>query len=337
MAGARDFTARHMKVLLSYKFHKNMTPLGFECERALTSLGHTVLRSDVDPPQPKWRVDRRTAIEDRNQVLLKLVSRHKPDLLFIVIGYNYLPETLEAIKRKHNTRIIGWWVENPDSYDVLYPSLAWYDHVFSFSRNVASEISRNSPKVCHFVNYGTDPELYHPIALGRWSRFRYESDLSFLGKFKERRLDYLTAVSAMDLGIWGPLWKKELRRLNHPLLARVRGYRLFNRKAALLFNATKVNVNINSWPTDTGPNLRVFDVLACRSCLLTEYVEELEELFSIGEEIDTFRSGDELRDKAGYYLSNEAHREKMAARGYERVVSTYKMSDCIRRILSFVA
>jgi spore maturation protein CgeB len=330
-------TARHMKILLSYKFHKNMTPLGFECERALISLGHTVLRLDVDPPRPGWTLNRRTPGEDRNQVLLEQVSRHNPDLVFIVIGYNYLPKTLGTIKRKHGTKVIGWWVENPESYDALYPSLQWYDHVFSFSRNVASEISRNSPKVCHFVNYGTDPEIYHPIALSRWGRFRYESDLSFLGKFKERRLDYLRAVSDMDVGIWGPLWKKELGKLRDPLLGSVRGYRLFNRKAALLFNATKVNLNINSWPTDTGPNLRVFDVLACRSCLLTEYVEELEELFSIGEEIDTFHSGDELRDKAGYYLRNEAVRERMAARGYEKVLSTYKMSDCVRRILDIAA
>jgi spore maturation protein CgeB len=322
-----------MRILLSYKFHKNMTPLGFECERALQSLGHNVLRMDVDPQQPRWKRKRQRQGEDRNRVLLDQVRRLKPDLLFVVIGYNYLPETLEEIKRDHDVTIVGWWVENPDNYQVLYPSLPWYDHVFSFSRKVASEITKKGPKLCRFVNYGTDPELYHPIHPGRWNRFRYGSDLSFLGKFKERRRDYLAAVSDMNLGIWGPLWKKELKSEQHPLLSRTRGVRLFDQKAALLFTATKVNLNINSWATDSGPNLRVFDVLACRSCLLTEYVEELEELFSIGVEIDTFHSVDELRDKAKFYLSHDSAREKMGVRGYDKVVSRYKMSDCIQRIL----
>jgi spore maturation protein CgeB len=328
-----------MKILLSYKFHKNMTPLGFECERALKALGHTVLRMDVDPQPPWWGWGRRgrDTGEDRNRVLLDHVRRLKPDLLFVVIGYNYLPETLEEIKRTHGVKIVGWWVENPDNHQVLYPSLPWYDHLFSFSKKVASEITQSGSGLCHFVNYGTDPELYHPMRTGGWSRFRYGSDLSFLGKFKERRRDYLAAIADMDLGIWGPLWKKELKGARHPLLSRIRGTRLFDRKAALLFSATKVNVNVNSWDTQSGPNLRVFDVLACRSCLLTEYVEELEELFSIGEEVDTFRSGDELRDKARFYLRNEAVREKMGARGYDKVVSTYKMSDCIQRILKISA
>ncbi|MHC1743083.1 MAG: glycosyltransferase [Syntrophobacteraceae bacterium] len=321
-----------MRILLSYKFHRNMTPLGFECERALEHLGHSVHRMDVDVPHAWWKRKRREPGEDRNTLLLDRMKQYRPDLLFVLIGYNYLPETLETIKRTCNVPIVGWWVENPDNFQVLYPTLPWYDHLFSFSRKVADDISKNGPGHCHFVNYGTDPQLYHPVPLGRWQRYRYGADLSFLGKFKERRRDYLASVSDMNLGIWGPLWRKELKKEQHALLARVRGTRLFDRKAALLFSASKVNLNINSWATPSGPNLRVFDVLACRSCLLTEYVEELEELFTIGREIDTFQNADELKDKSRFYLRNDSAREQMARQGYEKVVSSYTMSHCLKRI-----
>lgn len=320
-----------MRILLSYKFHRNMTPLGFECERGLESLGHTVYRMNVDRPQPRWK--RNEAEADRNGQLLEQMNRLKPDVLFILIGYNYLPETLETIKRKYNIPIVGWWVENPDSFQGLYPTLPWYDHLFSFSRKVADAITEYGSIRCHFVNYGTDPGLYRPLALGRWSRFRYGAELSFLGKFKERRRDYLAALANLDLSIWGPLWKKELRKDRHVLLKCVRGTRLFDTRAAMLFNASKVNINLNSWATPSGPNLRVFDVPACRSCLLTEYVEELDELFAIGREIDAFRSADELRDKSRFYLNNDAARERMAGQGYERVISSYQMSHCLERLL----
>lgn len=325
-----------MKILLSYKFHKNMTPLGFECQRALEALGHTVLRMNVDPQPSWWRRNRENPRPDRNELLLDCLRRLKPDLLFVLIGYNYAPEVLEQIKRSHGVTTVAWWVENPDNFQVLIPSLPWYDHVFSFSRAVAEVLTREGPRPCRFVNYGTDPGMYRPMVSGPWSRYRYGADLSFLGKFKERRRDYLSALTGMDLGIWGPLWKKELKRDNHALLTQVRGTRLFDRKAALLFNATRVNLNINSWATESGPNLRVFDVLACRSCLLTEYVEELNELFVVGREIDTFRSAEELADKARFYLSHEKERERMAMRGYEKVAASYKMVDCLRRILESI-
>ena len=322
-----------MRILLSYKFHQNMTPLGFECERALESLGHTVHRMNVDPQPSWWQRKRRAPGEDRNALLLECMKRVKPDLLLVLIGYNYFPDTLETIKRTYNIPIVGWWVENPDSFQALYPTLGWFDHFFSFSRKVADEITKTDQGRCHFVNYGTDPSLYNPMALGRYARFRYGSDLSFLGKFKERRRDYLSAVADLDLGIWGPLWKKELKKERHELLSRVRGTRLYDRKAALLFGATKVNVNINSWATPSGPNLRVFDVLGCGSFLLTEYVEEIEELFSVGREIDTFVSADELKDKCRFYLRNDSLREQIARQGFEKVCSSYTMSHCLQRIL----
>jgi spore maturation protein CgeB len=319
-----------MKVLLSYKFHKNITPLGVECEQALQALGHTVFRMDVDRKIPWWQLKGRSQ-PDRNEVLLKLVKELRPDLLFLLLGYRYAPETLETIKRTYNTRILAWWVENPDNANQLYSTLPWYDYLFSFSKKFATDLTDSTDRVCHFVNYGTDCELYRRTSLNWFEKAKYSSDISFLGKFKERRRDYLQVFSGSDLSIWGPLWKKELPD-NHDLRSHLRGDQLFDHKARKLFNATKVNININSWATPSGPNLRVFDVLSCGSFLLTEYVEELEDLFVIGEEIDTFSSPEELKDKGRFYLKNTSAREKIAARGQQRVTTSFKMSDCIGRI-----
>jgi spore maturation protein CgeB len=56
---------------------------------------------------------------------------------------------------------------------------------------------------------------------------------------------------------------------------------------------------------------------------LCEYSSEIEKLFEIGSEIDVFHNKDELLSKVEYYLKNEAEREAMASKGFERAVRDY--------------
>jgi spore maturation protein CgeB len=51
---------------------------------------------------------------------------------------------------------------------------------------------------------------------------------------------------------------------------------------------------------------------------LTGWLEELEELYEVGREIECYRSSAELVDKARFYLRNEAARERVRRAGFER-------------------
>lgn len=319
-----------LRVLLSYKFDRNMVPLGFQCEAALIALGHEVHRLEVDR-RSFFQGITMAAPLPRDEQLVRRAEEVRPDMLFVVIGYNYSAEALETVKKRFNSKIIGWWLESPESYRALSDTAGHYDHLFSFSKRMAASVESEMGLPCGFVNYGTDTGIYRPLKLSPRRKRKYGSGISFLGKYKERRRELLEALAGMDLGIWGPLWKKDLGS-GSPLLPHVKGYRLFGRDATELFCASKVNININSWPSPTGPNLRVFDIPACGSFLLTEYVEEIDDLFETGE-MESFKCPDELRDKAAYYLSHDMERERIARRGYEKVVRLYKMTDSLSKIL----
>ena len=50
--------------------------------------------------------------------------------------------------------------------------------------------------------------------------------------------------------------------------------------------------------------------------LITDYCDEIAELFKPGEEIETFRGPQELRDKVNFYLSHPEQREAIAQQGH---------------------
>ena len=73
----------------------------------------------------------------------------------------------------------------------------------------------------------------------------------------------------------------------------------------LIFHNSRINMNITMRPIATGLSLRLYDVCGCGGFLLTNYQEELPELYEPGTEVETFSSVEEMRDKAAWYLDHE--------------------------------
>lgn len=94
----------------------------------------------------------------------------------------------------------------------------------------------------------------------------------------------------------------------------------------LIFHQSRVNLNMTIRPIQTGLSLRVFDILGCGGFLLTNYQQELGELYEIGKDVEVFTSKEELAEKAAYYLTHEEARQKIAKSGYEktRALHTYE-------------
>ena len=64
--------------------------------------------------------------------------------------------------------------------------------------------------------------------------------------------------------------------------------------------------------------LREFEATMAGSFYLTGWIEELEELYIVGREIECYRSRAELVDKARFYLRDEEARERVRRAGHER-------------------
>jgi spore maturation protein CgeB len=86
-----------------------------------------------------------------------------------------------------------------------------------------------------------------------------------------------------------------------------------------VFYHSRINLNISVRSIKTGIPQRVWDVLASKGFLLTNYQQELPEFFEIGKHLIAYESPDELKELVEYYLKHEEERKAIADTGYELV------------------
>ena len=101
----------------------------------------------------------------------------------------------------------------------------------------------------------------------------------------------------------------------------------------LIFNRSRININTTSKAIRTGLPLRIFDILSCGGFCISNYQEEIAELFTSGEEIVMYSSIEELCDLVAYYLGHDAERKEIAHAGYERLARDYTYEVTMQQLL----
>lgn len=93
----------------------------------------------------------------------------------------------------------------------------------------------------------------------------------------------------------------------------------YEKQMPLIFEGSKININITSKSIQSGIPQRVLDILGCGGFCISNYQPELAEHFIDGKEIVLYTSMNDLKEKVHYYLEHEEEREKIAATGHEKV------------------
>ncbi len=112
-----------------------------------------------------------------------------------------------------------------------------------------------------------------------------------------------------------------------------KGYADYYKQMPDVFAASRINLNISLKLIKSGIPLRVFDILACRGFLITNYQSEMSEYFEPGIDFIIYESMEDLYQKADFYLRHETEREKIAAHGYETVSRRYTFRQQLEKIL----
>ena len=97
------------------------------------------------------------------------------------------------------------------------------------------------------------------------------------------------------------------------------------------FKQAKVNLNISLRTIITGIPQRCLDIMASGGFLLSNYQEELAELVP-DDACVMYESIGDAYEKAGFYLSHEEERKKIAARGREVMMRDFTYEDRLRKI-----
>ena len=176
---------------------------------------------------------------------------------------------------------------------------------------------------------------------------QFRSDVSFVGGWDPRRERILGAIADKvdcDLKIWGYGWDHlhdgrwtprrayrlrllagkepfEIREIPR-LSARLQGPEVYGDAYAWALSGARISVGFlrQVWPDQH--TTRTFEIPACASLMIADRTDEHQMFFEEGQEADFFSSEEELLDKVRFYLTNEALRERIALRGYQRCVDS---------------
>ncbi len=101
----------------------------------------------------------------------------------------------------------------------------------------------------------------------------------------------------------------------------------------LVFAGSQINFNATSLQMQTAVNQRVFDVPAAGGFLLTDYREQLGELFDLGKDVICYRQPAEIPELAQFYLRHDRERRRVQERGRQRVLQEHTYVHRMRAML----
>ena len=264
-----------------------------------------------------------------NKDLIDFVERNKPEIVFVYRGTHILPATLRKIK-ENNVILVGY--NNDDPFSPHYPHWPWrhflkgipeYDLMLAYRHHNIQDFQHAGAKRVELLRSWFVPEYNYPVELTAEEKKKFECDVVFIGHYendgREQYLEYIIR-QGIDFKIFGPLHDWDYITTHNPVfkpyhpIVPVRGddynKALNGAKIALCF-LSKLN-------RDTYTR-RCFEIPASKTFMLSEYTDDLANLYKEGVEIEFFKPPDEMLTKINHYLSDLSVINSLAEAGFKRV------------------
>lgn len=326
-----------LRILVAGPLYGGSHPIARYTARGFQQLGHETEFMDFAPFYAGYQVLARVTQDQRaehrlkqemlrflGETLLARVRDFKPDLVFVLAQAPVAPPLLKALKSE--VPLVAYWFVEDFQVLTYWQDLApEVDVFFTLQKEpFFSELKRRGVKNYACLPLAADLEAYPPLDLSPEDTRRFGSAVSFVGAGYYNRRQFFQGLTDFDFKIWGSEWE-----LNSHLGRHIQNQaaRVSEEDSAKIFNATRINLNLHSSPFHAGINPqgdylnpRVFDLAACGAFQLVDWRAQLPEFFTPGQELATFASLAEAREKILYYLAHEDERRQLAAAGRERVL-----------------
>lgn len=254
----------------------------------------------------------------------KIISKQKsfkPDLVLTVKGELLGRDLLEELRKR--SKVANWFPDPMNYWELMKQITPWYDFFFHFDPLIIKELRNLGYKNVYYLPFAAE--------IGDGKSFDPKYNISFVGTYSEFREKYLSVLKDLGLNIWGdPRWfQSKLKDCN-------KGGRISQKEMKDIIKKSKINVNLIYDAPREGTNLRTFEVTGSGGFLLTESVKDLVNLFKVGQEVEAFRSSDELSEKAKKYLDSERDRIKISHAGYIRSVNDHNYKKRIGELIRII-
>lgn len=242
-----------------------------------------------------------------NHALLQLVNYWQPDYLLVIKGEIITAATIQEINNL-GVITINWYSDWYDSWPWIITHVPAYSLFVNMCRATHRRLKQISPN-----------SYYLPVASyiddQRFKVHPKKYLITFVGQYTPRREKYFRAISDLGLTIWGYQgWQRS--SLKHIAQGPVSVH-----ATREIIKASKITVNLLNGSDRKEPdqiNTRTVETTSVGSFLLIKDIPILRQYFYPQKEVVTFKTPQELRQKAIYYLAHDQEREAIARAGYLR-------------------
>ncbi len=263
----------------------------------------------------------------RNQILAEQIRHYQPDVVINLV--------MDFIGNE-------FWIEQKQFLNLLIGQIAWISPDQSPMYGAYDLVLSSLPKtISWFQAQGIPAKMlrlgFQPQILSQIECQAKSFPISFVGslfKMHRDRIDLLDKIAQRyDLGIWGP----ETDVCADPPFDRIFrgsawGVEMFN-----ILCQSKITLNHH---IDIGGNhannMRLYEATGVGTLLLTDWKENLHEIFELGSEIVAYRDANECLDLIDYYLKHDRERDKIARAGQQRTLAEHTYEYRVKEMLSII-
>lgn len=285
------------------------------------------------------------------KIILLQIRDIQPDICIIYPPEQYAEDFLEQIRRSVNHKMLiggmdGMNRQNNNvfkGYDFVitcskYISSYYEQHnmptfalEFGFNTLISCKLQKSPPK----YDVGFSGSVMKGIHDDRLDLLKYlirkiplsiHSSLHLNGHYKLFSRKALHAINQHKLGDF-----LSLRAIQNTCKGPLYGLEMFQ-----FLHDSKITLNMHGDRIKFAANIRLYEATGAGSCLLTDWKENICEIFEPDKEVVTYHSKEEAWDKIKFLLKHESIRKQIAERGQKKTLSIYNEANRISGAIRFI-
>ena len=267
-----------------------------------------------------------TGVTETKKKILNLVENF--DILLINYGKPAFNESFFKKLKKKNKDLIIVYIDGDAilNFPYIYFFHSYVDFFVLYDcPRTTDAIAQLGCKTICLGNVVSERDFY-PI-----QNTKKTIDVLFYGGLKGNRKELINYLSDNQINVhcvgksFGKLSSKELIRT------------INKSKICLAFNQVgydpRAIEKVEGYVEGNHIKARIFESLLCKTFVIGEHVDGMEQFFLIDKEISTFKSKEELVKKIKFYIKNPNLREKITDAGYKKIIKYYRADQQITKMI----
>lgn len=293
---------------------------------------------------------------EMNKKILK-ISKNYNIIFFFAYKNDFKLNTLKTLKNNQNLKTICWMSDDDWRYEIYSRKfINHFDLIVTTYNSAFKKYKRDGEKNIFLSQWPSSP-----IANIN-DNIEKKIDVSFVGQRYGNRDKYIKSIdnNKLDLKVYGKGWNNynfyngDIKniflnsKINLNFTNSSTGISIKNLAKVIFNKSTDQKINLNKFSempkifnnlilsNKTQIKSRPFEIMACKSFLLSEYSDGLLNYFEAEKDFDYFIDEKQLKEKINYYLVNREKREFIAKNGFQKILKYHSFEKRFSELFNFL-